>query len=352
MHPLEIFFWQKVNAFDYHTRFKTLLELEDVLVVNFDCQFERDYGIRGMDQLIYQLHKRGQDKRFLFLSEDGANLQLSGAVEVIKNIVNCFNLNADTCAVICRETLEIPNVTVINKESIPHWCGLLYPTIKNIDIPQGPFSKKFAIWFHRGTFYRLLITKHLKEYYPNDSFISYQESGMLCDWQLKNYFTDEITWADANTPIVYDQLFPKRVYDHEMIVGDSRKPYNDYFLEIIVETDCISTSWITEKTIKNLYIGKPFIVMSGAGTLEKIRSFGFKTFSPWIDESYDSITNNYKRFEAIKHEIDKISQLSHIEIQQLNNELKSTVEYNRQQYMQIVANELKYTGLSGKYRPK
>jgi hypothetical protein len=33
--------------------------------------------------------------------------------------------------------------------------------------------------------------------------------------------------------------------------------------------------------------------MGGAGTLAKLRSFGFKTFSPWIDETYDTIGNNY-----------------------------------------------------------
>ena len=66
-------------------------------------------------------------------------------------------------------------------------------------------------------------------------------------------FDDEIVWAQDNTPIIYDQLFPNRVYDYDMIVGSSRKPYDDYFLEIVVETDCITTEWVTEKTIKNLY---------------------------------------------------------------------------------------------------
>jgi len=336
MHPLERFFWQKVNTVNYHDRFETILELEDVLVVNFDCLFERTYSLRGVDQLIYQLHKQGQNKRFLFLSEDGSILQLSGAIEIIKNIVECFSLTSDTCAVICREDFEIPNITVIKKESVPQWCGTLYPTIKDIPIPQGPFSKKFAVWFHRGTFYRLLVAKHLKENYVDDSHISYQEPGMLCDWGLKKYFPDEIAWAEANTPIIYDQLFPMRVYDHEMIVGASRKPYNDYFMEIIVETDCITTTWITEKTVKNLYIGKPFVVMSGAGTLNKLKTFGFKTFSPWINETYDTITNNYDRLQAIISEIDRIAQLSYADLQPMHKELMPIFEHNRQVYIENI----------------
>lgn len=326
------FFQEKIIPLPYHDRFVAVLEIDDVLVVNLDCLFERDYSLRGVDQLLYLLHRQGQNKRFLFLSEDGAIVQMSNSIELISNIVNTFKLTADTCALVCRENITIPNVTVIVRESIPHWGRVLYPVIKDIAIPQGPFNKKFAVWFHRGTFYRLKIARHLKENYKDDAYISYQEQGMLHDWKLKSYWQEELTWATANTPIVYDQLFPMRVYDHEMIVGASRKPYNDYFMEIIVETDCVTTGWITEKTVKNLYIGKPFIVMGGLGILEKIRSFGYKTFSPWINETYDTIENNYLRLEKIKEEIDRLAQLSYGDIQQMHQQLLPILEHNRRTY--------------------
>jgi hypothetical protein len=326
------FFQEKIIPLPYHDRFVTILEIDDVLVVNLDCLFERDYSLRGVDQLIYLLHKSGQGKRFMFLSEDGSIIQLSNAKQVISNIVDIFKLTSDTCALVCREKTDIPNVTVIVRESVPHWCRVLYPVIKDIEIPQVPFSKKFAVWFHRGTFYRLMIARHLQEKYKDDAYISYQEPGMLHDWKLKEYWQEELTWANANTPIIYDQLFPMRVYDHEMIVGSNRKPYNEYFLEIIVETDCITTEWITEKTVKNLYIGKPFLVMGGHGILEKIKTFGFKTFSPWIDETYDTIENNYLRLQAIKKEIDRLATKSLEELSQIHQELIPTLEHNRQTY--------------------
>ena len=70
--------------------------------------------------------------------------------------------------------------------------------------------------------------------------------------------------------------------------------------------------------------------MSGQGTLEKIRSFGFKTFGPWIDESYDTITNNYQRLEAVKREIDRISTL---DTNQIHQELMPILEHNRQVFL-------------------
>jgi hypothetical protein len=327
---LEQFYYQIVCKTSPLDRYFTIQELEDVIVINFDCLYERECVIRGVDQLIYLAHKLGKDKRFLFISEDGALIQRSGAVEIIKNIIHCFDLNKDTCAIVCRENLDLTNITCINNEAIPYWCRVLRQHIKDIIISQGPFSKKFACWFNRGTFFRLDIARYLFENYAEDSFISYQERGMLYDRKLKEYFSDDIEWANQHTPIIYDEIFPGRRFNFELIVGASRKPYNDYFMEIIVETDTLTTNWITEKTVKNLYIGKPFIVMGGAGILAKIRSFGFQTFSPWIDESYDTITNNYQRLEAIKREIDRIST---IDTAHMHQELIPILEHNRRIYL-------------------
>jgi hypothetical protein len=198
-----------------------------------------------------------------------------------------------------------------------------------------------SAWFHRGTFYRLQIARQLYTQYKEDSYISYQEYGMLIDLPFLKYFEDDRAWADANTPIIYDQLFPKRVYDHDMIVGAGRKPYHDYFMEIVVETDCVSNTWITEKAIKNLYIGRPFIMMSGAHSLTRLQQAGFKTFSPWFDESYDQIENNYQRFEAIKQEIDRIATFSLDELNSIFQEMLPTIEYNRHHYLKLVSSHNK-----------
>ena len=330
------FYYNIIFKIPPNDRYVPILDIDDVIVINFDCMFDRDYALRGIDQLIYLAHKLGTNKRFLFLSEDGAILQMSGATEVIKNIIHCFNLNPTTCAVVSREDLIIDNATFIKSESIPFWCRVLYPTIKDIPIPAGPFNKKFAVWFHRGTFYRLQLAKYLYTNYKDDSYISYQENGVLTDRKMSEYFQDDIAWANANTPIVYDTLFPNRIYDFNLIAGADRKPYADYFLEITAETDLMTTDWITEKTVKNLYIGKPFIILSGAHSLEKIRSMGFKTFAPWIDESYDQIDNTYIRLETIKLEIARLANKSLEELLELHTAMMPIFEHNRITYEKYI----------------
>ena len=337
MHKLEKFYWEKIVTIDQKERYTALSHIDDVLVVNFDCIYDREGTLRALDQIIYLCHDHGRGKRFIFISEDGANIGLSGALTVIASTIDCFGLDETNCLVICREHLTIPNATVITHESIPFWCRTLYPTIKDVTIPQGPFKKKFAVWYHRGTFWRTAITRHLVENYKEDSFISYQESGMIVDEQLSKFFNYNVDWTMNNTPIVYDQLFPKRVFNQDLIVGSTRKPYADYFLEIVAETDILTTDWITEKTVKNLYIGKPFIVMGGLGTLTRIQDQGFKTFSPWINESYDNIKNIHARLEAIKQEIDRIALMSYEEISKLNQKLQSVYIHNRECYENFIS---------------
>jgi len=330
---LEDFYYQIVCTNAPNDRFFAIQELEDVLVVNFDCVYDRECSIRGMDQLIYLLHQKGHNKRFLFISEDGANLALSGALTVINNVISCFKLTPDTCAVVCREQLEILNAKVIYNEAIDYWCRVLYPTIKSIPIYTDPFRKKFSCWFNRGTIFRFEIAQHLFKNYRDDSYISYQEKGIVLDRNLSRHF--DLTWANGNTPIIYDKLFEKRVYTHDMIVGETRKQYRNYFIEIVVESDILSSDWITEKTVKNLYIGKPFIVMCAPHTLDRIRSKGFKTFSPWINESYDTIENIYDRMTAIKQEVDRLAGMSLEQLTRLHLDMIPILEHNRKIYEHI-----------------
>ena len=338
MQSLKEFYFQKICKILPNDRRVLLLELEDVIVVNFDCIFNRDYSLRGIDQLVYQLHKIGVNKRFVFLFEDGASIGLTGAAEIIKNIINCFDLTDRTCAVVCREHISIDRATVIVLEAMPYWIKAINHLIDRIPQPTGPFNKKFAVWFHRGTFYRTMLVKHLAENFKDDSFISYLYLGMISDQTQLQYFQSESEWAATHTPIIYDRTFAENeIYaDLTNMIGADRKPYNDYFIELIVETDSITTNWITEKTIKNLRIGKPFLVMAGVGVLSKIKTFGFKTFSPWINESYDNIENNYLRFEAIKQEVDRIASMSYQELNDIHQQMMPVFNHNREIFLKYV----------------
>ena len=322
----------------WETSTKPIILYKDWLFVSLDAAFNRDGGLDGVNQLVYKIHELGRDQKIFFLNTDGVNLITSGSINVIKFVIETLNLDKSSCVVMSRQPITLDRATILFSSDIKHWSYPCYKYVKDVPIPTEPFIKKFAVWFNRGTFYRLQITRLLKTYYENDSYISFNASKMMEQYKYEYLFDNDIKWAEQNVPIrlPWDNAFQpvkgpitENNYTLEDMVDADRHRYQDYFMEIIAEGEILLPGWITEKTVKNLYIGKPFIVFAGPGILAKIKSFGFRTFSPWIDESYDQIENNYLRLEAIKKEIDRIAALSYTELEQLHKEILPILEHNR-----------------------
>lgn len=62
----------------------------------------------------------------------------------------------------------------------------------------------------------------------------------------------------------------------------------------------------TEKALKPLLCGRAALVAGNPGTLCHLRTLGFATFSPLIDESYDAILNPEDRLEAVLSEAERL----------------------------------------------
>ena len=79
---------------------------------------------------------------------------------------------------------------------------------------------------------------------------------------------------------------------------ENKQPYLDSYLNITTETDFLNpTGYASEKVWKPFGFFQPVLLVGSPNTLEFVRSFGFKTFNGFIDESYDKETDNAKRFE-------------------------------------------------------
>lgn len=71
-----------------------------------------------------------------------------------------------------------------------------------------------------------------------------------------------------------------------------------------------SPAFPTEKTYKTIACARPFIAVTTPYFLEDMRKLGYKTFSPYIDESYDTIEDNDQRMLAIANEVERLNKLS------------------------------------------
>lgn len=85
---------------------------------------------------------------------------------------------------------------------------------------------------------------------------------------------------------------------------------------------------ITEKTFKAIALEMPFILMAPAGSLEYMRSYGFKTFSPILDESYDQELDDIRRVEMIVKQLKEIDSLSLKERLQIHRACLPMAEHN------------------------
>lgn len=90
---------------------------------------------------------------------------------------------------------------------------------------------------------------------------------------------------------------------------------------------------ITEKLLRPIACGKPFIAMATPGSLEYLRSYGFKTFANVIDESYDVINDPVERLTAVINLMKDIN--SNPQKDELFKSMHRIAEYNKQYFHSI-----------------
>ena len=327
---------QEINQLISNLKFdESLTVIENCVFVNLDWLTNRDYQSQGVNEIIFSA---GQypGNIFVFLIRDGVNCRLTGLSFVIETIVKNLELNSETCYIYGYEDLKIPNTTFIELDVVQMWCSLIYQQLKNYQNIHVSCNKKFAALFGRHDLYRLKITRYLYENYHNQSILSYNSKFGTWNQRFESRFNDDKTWHQKNCPILLDFDGSSGWVPYQQSLQKITNHVDDYFLEIVCETDVYSNKFFTEKSLKNFFLQKPFILMSGQYSLQELHNRGFKTFSPWIDESYDNIVCPNKRLQAIFTEIDRLADLSIAKVNQLHNEMLPTFEHNWQNFLKFI----------------
>jgi hypothetical protein len=105
---------------------------------------------------------------------------------------------------------------------------------------------------------------------------------------------------------------------------DYRKP-DDLYMNVV---DTYPGVFFSEKIYKCLALRHPFVLVSTPGSLKELRKRGYKTFSPYINESYDDITDDDTRLNTIANEINRLCKLSLEELVQITCNIKEIVDHN------------------------
>ena len=101
--------------------------------------------------------------------------------------------------------------------------------------------------------------------------------------------------------------------------------YNNYNLDIVSESESNIDDKIffTEKTLRPLYFGLPFLLMGNKGMLKGLREMGYATYDNIFDESYDTEKNWESRLSIIVSEVKRFCEMSD---KDFLNEIKKTTD--------------------------
>lgn len=118
-------------------------------------------------------------------------------------------------------------------------------------------------------------------------------------------------------------------------------------LSVVLETEFDgSRIHLTEKTLRPIACGHPFVLAAGPGALEYLKNYGFKTFDPWIDESYDQEPDSLKRLQKIIGAMKQVQSLTGVKKEEFETGVRAIAEFNKKHFFSkeffvLVENELK-----------
>jgi len=110
--------------------------------------------------------------------------------------------------------------------------------------------------------------------------------------------------------------------------------YENSYFSVIPETtfyykeNSINSRFITEKTYKAIAMKHPFVLLTIPKSLELLKHLGYKTFSPYIDESYDQELDDNKRLLMIIKEVDRLANLNKEQLENFIENVLPICEHN------------------------
>jgi hypothetical protein len=225
---------------------------------------------------------------------------------------------------------------------------LLFKNAQNYSKSQSlwhnkPRSKKFTCLIRSHKTWRFVVgaTLHGAGIFKN-SYSSYNKIDSSDGFNHTDNFIDNYRnplHGDLNDsqfvnfgqiiPYSADTLSDDQHNDYEMFV---EKYFSDAYWNIVCEThldlDNTTGTFITEKTWKPIRHNQPFVIFGTIGSLAHLRELGYKTFSNWIDESYDYTKDDNDRFDKIVDVINILNTKSLEELNEINFQIKDIVQHN------------------------
>ena len=170
------------------------------------------------------------------------------------------------------------------------WCCTMHRKATHRDLIADYLSKTYKAWFETKNYfcYDGLDVVDIEKFMFRKKIIANEIEDME---QVKNK-----KFLQHNHHI-------RRSLRHHVPVFSFGPWHFESLIEIVPETSS-KIFFVTEKTVKPIAAGMPFVIASCEKFLYRLRKMGFKTFHPYIDESYDEEPDLNTRIEMMMQSVD------------------------------------------------
>ena len=220
-----------------------------------------------------------------------------------------------------------------------------YQYAADLIAPNKRTIEKKYITFNRLTggaraYRSFLVAELAKHNLLDQGYVSYSdvcpehghyEQQILCTVSERNVSADYVIRARY----ALDRIkYPLRIDNEGAIPNGSyimgaRQQLMSSVLHVVTET-CYweGKTHLTEKIFKPIVARQPFVLLGCAFNLRYLRSYGFKTFDSWWDESYDVVIDPVARLQAVVKIIKDISAMSDQDLESMLQGMQHVLDYN------------------------
>ena len=312
------------------------LETSDGLVWNYED--------RVVD-LVIQAHQHKQV--IVDLNGEGPCLSSLNLIPKLERLCQEFNwprekFHIKTCNIVEDTALWPMTVEANGLVEIQQGQHLDYVANKNI-------QKHFGIFIGRSNSFRLWLTSLLYNQYLDQSAITFHYDHRA-DFHRDNLGVDrllpeleDIVQLDqiANlikaSPLGSNPTYPILCPQNFDVV----KQYDHVFLDVACETYFTGQTFFpTEKTWRGIISKTPFVVQGPIDYLKNLKRLGFKTFSDYWTEEYDSAGGALRLYE-LKNVVDQIGSKSLQELNSMYADMQPILEHNYQVFKELNFNKIR-----------
>ena len=270
------------------------------------------------NKLEQQLHQHTNDQRIVLdMRAEGASLQAMGILDFLSNW--CDTTGRDPKTVLIDSWPNTVEKVPFSRAFVPRvshffWLSDRYAPDQIIE-PTHQYQ--FGYFMGRQTLPRRRIMWDMYHSHREQTLMSVMKGSI----GLSPSIDSPSDWLDDSIAADFDKWFqspPIESIDGNTINDQYREEkntnrdllgvYNQFDIEIVAESYTQGTAFFpTEKTIRPLAAGRPFLLYGPVDYLENLRELGFQTWDDIWSEAYDHY-QGYDRWRYIKSVVDVISQ--------------------------------------------